>query len=206
MNGEEPVGNKGYCYIFLPTTGEDVLYVGATKDISRRLYQHLVCGGNDYNPDKYNDVGRVIFCEANTIAEAFLIEAVLIDLLRPKWNVMDPCKKKDLPLDYISLLPWHFIDSMKLRNRSGDYARNEIVKEVDHALTGLNKFAADEFFVHQMERFGQVRVVNKSKTGLCAYIGKEPGLIEILEQKAIKLEQDARKIRDAIEVLREVIE
>lgn len=223
MNGEEQVGNKGYCYIFLPTMGEDVLYVGATKDISCRLYQHFVCGGNDYNPDKYNDVGSVIFCEANTTAEAFLIEAVLIDLLRPKWNVMDPCKKKDLPLDYISSLPWHFIHSMNLRNGSGCYARNEIMKSVDHALTGLNKFAADEFFEHQQERLQNiqeqtedttkasgnkipVKTVKKSEYGFYYDEDKgEPSVLEILEKKAEKLEQEAQQIRYAIGLLREVI-
>lgn len=223
MNGEEQVGNNGYCYIFLPTKGDDVLYVGATKDISCRLYQHFVCGGNDYNQDKYNEVACVIFCEANTTEEAFLIEAVLIDLLRPKWNVMDPCKKKDLQLGYISSLPWHFIHSKNLRNANGDYARNEIIKSVDHALTGLNKFAADEFFEYQQERLQKnqeqtenatktsgkkipVKTVKRSEYGFFYYEDEgEPSILEILEKKAEKLEQEAQQIRYAIGLLREVI-
>ena len=76
------------CYRFLDTS-ENIIYVGSSKNIQRRLNSHF--GGKQGHLGKsvYNQVARVEVCKCADYPTALALELVLISKYRPRYNTKD---------------------------------------------------------------------------------------------------------------------
>lgn len=76
------------CYRFLDSLG-NVIYIGSSKSIHRRLQQHFKGKQGHLGSNVYNQVARVEVCKCEDYPIALAMENVLISKYRPKFNRKD---------------------------------------------------------------------------------------------------------------------
>ena len=81
---------KGYYLYIITDRANNILYVGETTNIKRRLYVHLSCNSNiaeqmeqgTWKYIKYLNVSNFV----NSEEELLMLENALIELYQPEWN------------------------------------------------------------------------------------------------------------------------
>lgn len=76
------------CYRFIDTI-ENVIYVGSTKNIDRRLKSHFGGKQGHLGKDTYNQVARVEICKCEDYPSALALEQYLINKYKPRYNSRD---------------------------------------------------------------------------------------------------------------------
>lgn len=91
---------KGFVYRFI-NKDEEIIYVGSTEDLHKRLKQHFEHGHlGDYC---YNQVLYVDYAEFKTRTEAYMYEQYEITKLQPQFNENGKIDEK-LDLEYFSIV------------------------------------------------------------------------------------------------------
>ena len=76
------------CYRFLDEL-ENIIYVGSSKNIDRRLNSHFNGQQGHLGKDIYSKVARVEICKCDDYPTALALENVLINKYKPKYNTKD---------------------------------------------------------------------------------------------------------------------
>lgn len=112
------------CYRFLDTS-ENIIYIGSSKNIQRRLNSHF--GGKQGHLGKavYNQVARVEVCKCTDYPTALALEQVLISKYRPRCNTKDKSSninyKPTKNMDY-----YENLESWKTYYKFKEYDKNKI--------------------------------------------------------------------------------
>ena len=112
------------CYRFLDTS-ENIIYVGSSKNIQRRLNSHF--GGKQGHLGKsvYNQVARVEVCKCADYPTALALEQVLISKYRPRYNTKDKSSninyKPTKNMDY-----YESLENWKLYYKFKEYDKDKI--------------------------------------------------------------------------------
>ena len=112
------------CYRFLDTS-ENIIYVGSSKNIQRRLNSHF--GGKQGHLGKsvYNQVARVEVCKCIDYPTALALEQVLISKYRPRYNTKDKSSninyKPTKNMDY-----YESLENWKLYYKFKEYDKDKI--------------------------------------------------------------------------------
>ena len=76
------------CYRFLDTS-ENIIYIGSSKNIQRRLNSHFRGKQGHLGKNVYSQVARVEVCKCEDYPTALALEQVLISEYRPRFNTKD---------------------------------------------------------------------------------------------------------------------
>ncbi len=108
----------GYVYKF-EDINSNILYVGRTKDIDRRMGEHF--GGRGHiKGNCYRDTAMVYYADVGTEGNSIVIEDFLINKYHPPYNIQGKSREYctlDCPMD----LKWKIYKVFKVSNRQRKY-------------------------------------------------------------------------------------
>jgi len=111
------VDNKMYYLYRFLNSSNDVLYIGRTTDIHRRILKEHFADKTHLPAQCYLDTDRIEYVEISHESEAVAYEAMLINRLHPKYNSpLNDGREFNLPLPEFSWQPfqWEFCEQLEV--------------------------------------------------------------------------------------------
>ena len=112
------------CYRFLDTS-ENIIYIGSSKNIQRRLNSHFGGKQGHLGKNVYSQVARVEVCKCEDYPTALALEQVLISKYRPRFNTKDKSSninyKPTKNMDY-----YENLENWKTYYKFKEYDKNKI--------------------------------------------------------------------------------
>lgn len=196
----------GYVYLFLTNDDPVPIYIGSTGDIAARFVQHFRYG--ERKNVSYESVSKVMYCKVQTRFYASVIEAALIQAIRPKCNKGWPVSQPHTTIDEISNKTWHTVTTESMVDR--DEGRPTLA-QIKIAIDASNKFSTmggniikvfcDNAKTGSAVTEDKERAVDaeqKNNSGLDAVL---KAIIDLAEKK----EKDAEMLRATAELLKRTI-
>ena len=123
-----------YVYRFL-SVEEEILYVGYTKNIKKRLNIHFT---NGHLPSEcYEKIKRIEYIEVQLKSEAIIYEIYYINKFKPKFNTRDK-ELHDLEIEFKDI-DWKILDYDMSKNKHKDCFGNMCIEYLKEDLAFLEK-------------------------------------------------------------------
>ncbi|MBP1565974.1 MAG: GIY-YIG nuclease family protein [Oscillospiraceae bacterium] len=162
--------NKYYLYRFL-NEQDNVLYIGRTNDIRRRIIKEHFTKNTHLSKECYAETIKVEYSEFNNESEEVAYEAILINKIKPKYNVQFKDNAKfNIKLPEIKWQPfeWDFKGQMEIMKELKD----ETIPIHTILYDVIEKYASPEkllqYNIHGFNEIDKFTIISPSSTSLIA--------------------------------------